>query len=104
MYCKNCGAQIADQAIICVKCGVPTDSAETCDNNNEWLTALLLCLFLGWTGAHRFYTNNTDTAIVQLVLGILSCGTISAIWSFIDFILILSGNFTKGDGQLLTHH
>ena len=25
MYCKECGAQIADNATICLKCGVPTD-------------------------------------------------------------------------------
>ena len=24
MFCQNCGAQIADKAVICVHCGVPT--------------------------------------------------------------------------------
>ena len=26
MYCKNCGAQIPDQAAFCVRCGVRADS------------------------------------------------------------------------------
>ena len=36
MFCKHCGAEIADEAVICVKCGKPvaempgTVSAEAC--------------------------------------------------------------------------
>ncbi len=26
MYCRNCGAQIDDKAVICPHCGVPTDN------------------------------------------------------------------------------
>ena len=26
MYCKNCGGQIPDQAVVCVRCGVQTDA------------------------------------------------------------------------------
>lgn len=26
MYCKNCGAQIDDRAVVCPHCGVPTDN------------------------------------------------------------------------------
>ena len=105
MFCKNCGAEINDKAAVCVKCGVavkPVIAASV--GNNEWLTALLLCFFLGWLGIHRFYTKNNDLAIAQLVLGILSCGVISGIWAFVDFILILSGSYKKGDGQILTQN
>ena len=98
MFCTNCGNEINDKAVVCVKCGVAvTPMAASSDtNSNEWLTALLLCFFLGWIGIHRFYTKNTDIAVAQLVLGILSCGIISGIWALVDFILILSGSYKKG--------
>lgn len=28
MFCKNCGAQISDEAVLCVHCGVPTGVRE----------------------------------------------------------------------------
>lgn len=31
MYCKNCGKQIADAAVICPDCGVPTDNFKKAD-------------------------------------------------------------------------
>lgn len=31
MYCKNCGKQIADEAVICPDCGVPTDNFKKAD-------------------------------------------------------------------------
>ena len=103
IFCRSCGAEINDKAVVCVKCGIAIKSeiAPT-TGNNEWVTAMLLCLFLGWLGVHRFYTKNTDIAIAQLVLGILSCGVVSEIWAFVDFILILSGSYRKGNGQILT--
>ena len=29
MYCKNCGTQLDDRAVICPHCGVPTDNYYT---------------------------------------------------------------------------
>lgn len=29
MFCKNCGKEIDDKAVICPNCGVPTDNAAT---------------------------------------------------------------------------
>ena len=102
MFCSNCGAKISDRAIVCVNCGVALKSDYSVANvSNEWLTALLLCFFLGGLGIHRFYTKNNDIAVAQLMLGVLSCGVISGIWALIDFILILSGTYKKGDGQKL---
>lgn len=36
------------------------------NSNKDWLTTLLLCLFLGSFGAHRFYVNKVGTGLVQL--------------------------------------
>jgi TM2 domain-containing membrane protein YozV len=103
MYCSNCGAQIDDNAVICVKCGAPTSKFKTAnlpDNQPtegfDWLTTLLLCFFLGAFGAHNFYTKKTTVAIIQL-LTLGGCG----IWALVDFIMILVGTYVDGNGKPL---
>jgi TM2 domain-containing membrane protein YozV len=54
----------------------------------KWLTALLLCLFLGWTGIHRFYTGRIFTGILQLI----TFGGLG-IWWLIDLIMLLTGKY-----------
>lgn len=48
-------------------------------SEKEWLTTLLLCLFLGSLGG---------------------CG----IWTIIDLIMILTGKFTDKDGNEITNN
>jgi RNA polymerase subunit RPABC4/transcription elongation factor Spt4 len=122
MYCRNCGKPVPQQAVMCIACGVPTKSgtafcqncgaptsaaAEIClkcgarlarphGGGKDWLTTLLLCLFLGWFGIHRFYTGSTAIGVVQL-LTLGGCG----IWWLIDFITILTGAYTDAAGNPL---
>ncbi len=59
-------------------------------------TAILLALFLGGLGAHRFYVGKIGTGILQLVtLGGLG------IWALIDLVMIITGKFTDKEGNLL---
>jgi hypothetical protein len=41
MYCKECGAQVADNAAICMKCGVLTDLGKTAPRAAQDNTALI---------------------------------------------------------------
>lgn len=69
------------------------------EEQKNWLTTLLLCLFLGGIGVHRFYAGKIGTGILQLItLG--GCG----IWTLVDLIMILTGNFTDGKGNKITNN
>src|SRR5207247_6946371 len=110
MICPRCGRSVADGATFCTHCGAPmaagpaavaaagasVSAATTAAppsvpaasvSDKRILPALLLCFFLGWVGAHRFYTGKIGTAI----LIILTCGGFLGIWPLIDFILIVTG-------------
>jgi TM2 domain-containing membrane protein YozV len=62
----------------------------------DWLTTLLLCIFLGWAGVHRFYTGHTGIGIAQL-LTLGGCG----IWTIVDIIMIATDKFRDASGQPL---
>jgi TM2 domain-containing membrane protein YozV len=38
-------------------------------SNKSWLITILLCIFLGFTGAHRFYTGYRTMAFLYLFTG-----------------------------------
>ena len=92
MYCRSCGNNVKKEAEICPKCGVRLGSGD----GKDWLVTLLLCIFLGGLGIHRFYTGSTVIGVVQL-LTLGACG----IWTLIDFILILVGSYKDGNGKPL---
>lgn len=63
-------------------------------SEKDWLVTLLLSLFVGSLGIHRFYVGKIGTGILQLItLG--GCG----IWTLIDIIMIATGNFKDKDGN-----
>jgi len=96
-FCESCGSIIKKAAEICPKCGVrQKPSSDNNGDRKDWLTTLLLCLFTGLIGIHRFYTGSTGIGVAQL----LTCGG-CGIWTLIDFITILTGSYKDGNGQPL---
>lgn len=67
-------------------------NADSCD----WLVTLLLCIFLGAFGVHRFYTKQVGIGILQLLTA-GGCG----IWIVIDVILIITDSYRDGNGKAL---
>lgn len=122
MFCRSCGEEIADEAVMCVKCGVPTNKGDkfcqhcgknttpeqaiclncgvklkgVSSNDDRWLITLLLAIFLGVFGGHRFYTGHTKIGVIQL----LTFGGFY-IWAILDIIKILTGKFEDSEGNLI---
>ena len=130
MFCRNCGAEMSNEAAICVKCGVPVGkgnqfcpvcggethpeavvcvkcgaslekSAQVTEGEKSKIAAGLLGIFLGSWGVHNFYLGFTRKAVIQIVLTCVSCG-VGGIWGFIEGIMILCGKINKdAKGNLL---
>lgn len=65
-------------------------------SDKDWMTTLLLAIFAGSLGVHRFYAGHTGTGIAQL-LTLGGCG----IWALIDIIAIVQGKFADADGNII---
>ena len=109
-FCKHCGRQIPIKAVICTFCGCQVEELKsnnqqpnvvinnTNTNTNvsrtglgrarsKWI-AFLLCLFLGYLGAHKFYEGQIGMGILYLLTaGIFGIGWIIG-W-IIDCIALL---------------
>jgi TM2 domain-containing membrane protein YozV len=75
---------------------MPPQAPMAPQQGKDWLVTLLLCLFVGTLGVHRFYVGKTGTGIAMIfTLG--GCG----IWALIDLIMIITGSFKDAQGQPL---
>ncbi len=81
---------ILKQAVKKIK--AKTEKEETTPKSQ--LVALLLVLFLGVMGIHRFYLGYTGIGVIQL-LTLGGCG----IWALVDLIMILTGDLKPADGS-----
>ncbi len=105
-FCEFCGNKIHVDAVMCPKCGKQLEELKTSKSeanpqiiiNNQvgtttnakatkecdkWI-AFLLCVFLGFLGAHKFYEGRIGLGILYLfTAGIFGIGIL------VDFIVIL---------------
>lgn len=58
------------------------------------LPVLVLCIFVGWLGIHRFFVGKTGTGVLMLI----TFGGVG-IWVVVDLILIIFGEFKDRDGR-----
>lgn len=99
-YCPNCGGATVPGAAVCTQCGYGL-TPEATPNAKSKLAAGLLGIFLGSLGVHNFYLGFTGKAVAQLLISVLSCGTlavVSAIWGLVEGIMYLTGSYTV-DGK-----
>lgn len=92
-FCKNCGTQIHDQAVICPNCGVAQETKPAVvDNGGFWWGALGCCvpivgliLFLVWKDTKP----KTAKAVGK---GALISVIISVVWYILMFIIGIIGS------------
>ena len=112
--CPKCGALLNGSDHFCPHCGgelgygSPEQFVETPSGNSppryvparregyDWLTTLLLAVFLGQFGVQRFYTGNIALGLIIL----LTFGGCGIAW-IVDVILIATDNYRDGDGRAL---
>ncbi|MCB2308949.1 TM2 domain-containing protein [Clostridium estertheticum] len=97
MFCHNCNSQNDDGSNFCRICGINLliQTNMTQDRNissKNWLLTLLLCIFFGAVGIHRFYVGKIGTGILM----ILTFGGFG-IWVLVDLILIVTNAFTDAN-------
>lgn len=100
MYCRYCGSPLKDGDLFCSRCGksvyasfshAKSDNGQESPKNKTLL--LILSIFFGYFGIHRFYVGKIGTGILWL----LTFGLFCVGW-IVDVILIARGDFKDRDG------
>lgn len=106
-YCSHCGKEVNENAVICPNCGcqvgqmeqphiVINNSNSNTNTNvvggfgrmkNKWV-AFLLCFFIGFLGAHKFYEGKVGMGILYLFTG----GLFGIGWLIDTLILLFKPN------------
>lgn len=93
-FCANCGKEINPGAAICTNCGAAVKSAAVVNGEaKSKLVAVLLAFFLGSIGVHDFYLGYNKYGIIKIILTVCT-GIGGGIWALIDFVRLLTGGIS----------
>ena len=111
MICKKCGDNISDKAKFCTSCGAPLaeetivvdenkQKVSTSDLGKNAIILGLVALIIGNLGIHNFIMGYKSKALTQVLFSTIGaitiiCPIISAIWAFVDAIMLFSGSITE---------
>lgn len=88
-FCRDCGQEIQLKAEICPYCSIRQSGTAPyvkVSGGKSRIAAILLALFLGGLGVHKFYLGQTLKAVIML----LFCWTfIPAIIALIEAVLLI---------------
>ena len=95
MFCKQCGQQLVDEAVVCPHCGVATGHfpqvvAQGKSRTSFILFGALLGL-IGLPGMHNFYAGYNQKGLVQLLVSVLSCWLLwipMYIWTIVEICTV----------------
>ena len=115
-YCTKCGAVNDDTAQYCTNCQAPLTAPvgsgyqpmqsvnQGAGAMTDWkamgadkkITAGICAILVGWLGVHKFILGYTTEGVIQLVLGLLTCGLTNII-SIVEGVIYL----TKSDEEFV---
>src|SRR5258705_13585075 len=102
-YCTKCGSMNDESAQFCINCQSPLSPVDAgyqpMQSLNpgamtDWkamgadkkITAGICAILVGWLGVHKFILGYTTEGIIQLVVGLLTCG-MSNIFTIVEAII-----------------
>ncbi len=108
VFCPDCGASMAAEDRFCSSCRWDAENPQKRTgrslpssprtlgppSNKSRMTTLLLCVFAGFLGLHRFYVGRIGSGALWLVtFGLLSVG-----WIY-DLVMVATGEFVDDEGK-----
>ncbi len=101
MFCRNCGADVAENQVQCPKCGTIVEEVQQMkhvvhcvsakNRNTAMLLAIISCLGIG--GLHRMYTGHYAIGVLYaLTFNVFYLGAIYDLWC------LYNESYTDADG------
>lgn len=71
-------------------------------SEKNFLTTLIICIFLGVLGIHRFYIGKVGSGIAMLLFSLSGLGLIvSLVWWLVDIIVLATGTMKDKYGGFI---
>ena len=86
-------------------------------SDKDFVTTLLICIFLGGLGGHRFFVGKEETAIAMLVMPIVAAlifeflafglgillFAVWGVWYLFDLLQIVTSSFEDNEGRVIAY-